>query len=581
MKALRELRATFKDRPAPLRNTSSQANGAKHVGSLQPPKMVIRAISDYKSNSPYELSFCKGDFFHIISDENAVTGWLEACNPMTNARGFVPASFFDVLHRTSPNASFHLHTHSELNPHGTRLTPVDTQEKSMRTIGAVFAKAKYEFKAELPHELNVKEGDGLIIVARSNIEWLVAKPIDRISSPGLIPTTFVEFRDCVSGLHLSITESNDVLTKIPSVFEWKEQNKRFYDSAIPLGTFEVPIDRTKNNPLPPLPMDERNSAQTCYESVMFSAASKSVPGPSVRQPSFSNPHVSGTTMDSSTSQSMHFLPLGIMNSSCVDGVHFEPNDYWFRLRVTYTSALLTSDHGDTLGYEIRDLKLHRLYEDFIEFDRALKQEFGFERNFASILPALPVSRSKIDDSMAQSFRIELDQYMQKIAAMPEFILRSSVIRAFLELRPGDRCYTKVTSQLPEALQYPPFQYEHMLLMHEPFSGDNSSTMMPPLTRSTTMQTTPSSSTGTSDTSTYYRVKVMRRRDNEMIALRLAPGFSYSTLLSKIQERFGTDIRALDKTPVRGGSGILNDNDLHAWIQESLAEGKKLLLYADV
>ena len=67
----------------------------------------------------------------------------------------------------------------------------------------------------------------------------------------------------------------------------------------------------------------------------------------------------------------------------------------------------------------------------------------------------------------------------------------------------------------------------------------------------------------------------------MIALRLAPGFSYSTLLSKIQERFGTDIRALDKTPVRGGSGILNDNDLHAWIQESLAEGKKLLLYADV
>ena len=44
------------------------------------------------------MSFVKGDFFHVIGNENDLD-WYEACNPSTEARGMVPVSYFQVLGR--------------------------------------------------------------------------------------------------------------------------------------------------------------------------------------------------------------------------------------------------------------------------------------------------------------------------------------------------------------------------------------------------------------------------------------------------------------------------------------------------
>ncbi|CAG8635974.1 1593_t:CDS:1, partial [Acaulospora morrowiae] len=33
--------------------------------SILPPKKVIKALYDYEANAPHELSFSKGDFFHV------------------------------------------------------------------------------------------------------------------------------------------------------------------------------------------------------------------------------------------------------------------------------------------------------------------------------------------------------------------------------------------------------------------------------------------------------------------------------------------------------------------------------------
>ena len=64
-----------------------------------------------------------------------------------------------------------------------------------------------------------------------------------------------------------------------------------------------------------------------------------------------------------------------MISASVDAFHYEPNDYWYRLRVSYVSTLSSADAPDKpQGHEVRELVLYRLYEDFIEFHTSLAHE---------------------------------------------------------------------------------------------------------------------------------------------------------------------------------------------------------------
>lgn len=67
---------------------------SKPLTSIQPPKKVIRALQTYKAKAPQELSFEKGDFFHVVEDVNAGQ-WYQAHNPATGARGLVPAAMFE------------------------------------------------------------------------------------------------------------------------------------------------------------------------------------------------------------------------------------------------------------------------------------------------------------------------------------------------------------------------------------------------------------------------------------------------------------------------------------------------------
>ena len=62
--------------------------------SLQPPKKVIRALASHKAHAPQELSFEKGDFFHVVGDVGQGQ-WYEAHNPISGARGLVPCNLFE------------------------------------------------------------------------------------------------------------------------------------------------------------------------------------------------------------------------------------------------------------------------------------------------------------------------------------------------------------------------------------------------------------------------------------------------------------------------------------------------------
>lgn len=67
--------------------------------TLDLPKKIIKALYDYRAKAPNEISFKKGDFFHVIGKEND-TEWFEASNPATGIKGIVPVSYFQVIDKT-------------------------------------------------------------------------------------------------------------------------------------------------------------------------------------------------------------------------------------------------------------------------------------------------------------------------------------------------------------------------------------------------------------------------------------------------------------------------------------------------
>ncbi len=86
--------------------------------------------------------------------------------------------------------------------------PVLSVEKPplKRNHQTFYAIVQFDFVAERPDELDAKAGEPISVVAQSNREWFVAKPIGRLGGPGLIPAAFVELRDPATGRQMSEAE---------------------------------------------------------------------------------------------------------------------------------------------------------------------------------------------------------------------------------------------------------------------------------------------------------------------------------------------------------------------------------------
>lgn len=207
---------------------------------------MIKALYDYEPASDAELGFNRGDFFHVIGRENDAE-WYEACNPATNARGLVPVSYFQVLGKNERDSSDSAKSLGSLERTVTdtdsgysdrsttdRGTRKSTHEK---TGGPLYGIVQYDFVAERVDELEAKEGEAVIVIAQSNKEWFVAKPIGRLGGPGLIPVGFVEIRDMVTGLPIEDKEEAIRRARVPMVEEWKKKIAEYKNSSISLGKF--------------------------------------------------------------------------------------------------------------------------------------------------------------------------------------------------------------------------------------------------------------------------------------------------------------------------------------------------------
>lgn len=221
---------------------------------------VIKALYDYhpEPGASQELTFSKGDFFHVISREDDLD-WYEACNPLIpSARGLVPVSFFEVIGKNERDSGGSVDLHkkdnhdsgfSDRSPASDSSSTTNTTRHGafrMSALGKgqgqgamVYGIVQYDFQAERPDELDARAGEAIIVIAQSNPEWFVAKPIGRLGGPGLIPVSFIELRDMASGQ--AVTDPLEAVRRagVPKVEEWKKMTAEYKNSSITLGKIEA------------------------------------------------------------------------------------------------------------------------------------------------------------------------------------------------------------------------------------------------------------------------------------------------------------------------------------------------------
>ncbi|KAG8678346.1 bud emergence protein 1, partial [Ceratobasidium sp. 395] len=166
MKSLR--RSLNKDTPIPT--PVQHPSLGKPVSATAPPQKVIRALRPYRSTSPQELSFGKGDFFYVVKD---IGDWYEAHQTITGSRGLVPRSYFEEIKSTSstqgsrlsgPGATIISGPISPPLPNALGATPIQrTAPPKLPRLQTFYAIVQYDFTAERPDELDARAGEPLTV----------------------------------------------------------------------------------------------------------------------------------------------------------------------------------------------------------------------------------------------------------------------------------------------------------------------------------------------------------------------------------------------------------------------------------
>ncbi|KIX02334.1 uncharacterized protein Z518_08275 [Rhinocladiella mackenziei CBS 650.93] len=419
MKAIRRSLKSDKDAKQP----PNLSIAPKTIQAL-PPKKVIKALYDYEpqNGNGQELAFHKGDFFHVLSREDD-TEWYEACNPLIpSARGLVPVAFFEVVGKQQRQSGNSLsspgekpdghdsgfsekgstgsgHTRSESTATTRPMAHQRGSSMTGRSGGAmVYGVVQYDFNAERADELDAKAGEAIIVVAQSNPEWFVAKPIGRLGGPGLIPVSFVDVKDTVT--MQSVPDPLEAVRKagVPRVEEWKKFAAEYKNSSISLGKFDSP--------------QAQMSADVARMSLQNAGSQQSLSN---------NNHAQQTGPRMSQQSNIPLAPI----SASVPRYCFDNDMYWY---------IIECQMEDGRWWE-----LSRYYADFYDFQIALLEMFPEEagnRGKPRTLPFMPGPVAHVTDAISNGRRQNLDEYIKKIVAMPNHISKSMLVRNLFKPKPG-------------------------------------------------------------------------------------------------------------------------------------------------
>lgn len=453
-------------------------------------------------------------------------------------------------------------------------TPAPSLSQSKRptskTIHPLYAIVKHDFKPQRKDELDARKGEAIIIIAHSYQEWFVAKPIGRLGGPGLIPISFVQVKDLVTGKGLRPDAVQSLIHNsiIPDVEQWKRAAAAYKGNSIPLGNID-PIPTTRSQSFKPtttkmtatptplsLPATIRKGSSKSHQDLNrhFSATSppESRPPRPARSTLFSAPPPPEISTEPAlpTPPEEHIKPdrrstgpgtggfatvdelrqrYGILTGASLESFHKDQSQYWFHLRARFTRPSNDSPSGE----QETVLLLYRVYEQFFEFHARLLEAFPDEAGLHSIgdpniFPSLPEPKDDLDQKAFEERMAGLAKYLEKLSKLPGDVLESEFIYEFLGPREGDVNWKEFSDR-----------------EGRPTSVDSSSSRNGEVQRGDkTHRSNFSASTTASVDRPHelgHRIKVYQQDSPDVIVLRFRPtGGGRRELMEKVEER----IRAL-------------------------------------
>lgn len=246
----------------------------------------------------------------------------------------------------------------------------------------------------------------------------------------------------------------------------------------------------------------------------------------------------------------------------------------FSVHLFYTYKVPSNS---TPMYKHHELLLNRLYSDFVFLRHSLQEELACYLPLTALsqtLPSLPpesTGTAGMDHKAIWSF-------LHGFCALPDYILQSSSVQMFLDVRSYDQCHITTTQHnIPQNTMLKKACARHVPDMYSapnlPANSHNANS---------TIHTAPAGSDTTSLSDTYHhRIKIIHQGDtSKVVALRVPSVICYDSLMQRIEEKLGTKFQALQSTETSPDQGcIQTDEHLQSWLDTSRAHGKKLVLVA--
>ena len=325
------------------------------------------------------------------------------------------------------------------------------QPLSPKPTSVFYAVVLHDFQAERTDELDAKSGDAISVVAHSNREWFVAKPIGKLGGPGLIPASFIEVRDPLTGQAVEDIDGLIDRGELPPVEEWKKATMNYKASSIALGVIDSPSSGpVVNSKFQQMALTSPGAENRYTYNI----------GPNA--PSYQQEYDDGGALppaDPSRLEVAEPLPYGTLIRAEVSSFHHEAGEWLFRINATFRPDPPTKTNPfDPTPTMSRELTLFRVYDDFYVFQLELLRTFPIEAGrdpnrpdeardeeedgpSTRILPFMPGPIDDVDQTVTDSRRHDLDVYLKELVALREVgaeaILRCELVRKFFAAREGD------------------------------------------------------------------------------------------------------------------------------------------------
>ncbi|KAL6927653.1 hypothetical protein ACO0SA_004275 [Hanseniaspora valbyensis] len=325
--------------------------------------------------------------------------------------------------------------------------------------------ALYDFQAERNDELDCKAGENLIIFAHHDCEWFIAKTIDRIGGPGLVPCSFVMVIDLETGFSSNNSLEKDIeLSGLPTVVEWKSSLQQQKSKNIDLKNDNKVNSFNKSAPKNTSSFvssnDVRSSSgflrepvQRINSSIKSDAHSSTASKPQQQQP---NSVYKGSVNNSSYSVNSSSNKSNIReknNSSRTSNINvsnnsgsFDEQEVDFILESKVTEYIWEDQKYKfivkCLTSFSKDRVLKRSYEDFynlqIDILESFPQESGKvimpDGNMSQrIVPYIPGPVPYVTEDITKKRLIDLNTYVNELINLPNNISRSSKVLRLFEI----------------------------------------------------------------------------------------------------------------------------------------------------